>query len=344
MKLLTLNTNSYVGQDAISNMAALCQAIADGGYDVIALQEVNQDLNKPEVPLSELDDYIPCQDRVAVKEDNYAFQIVQALRASGQHWTWSWLAVHVGWGKFDEGLAILTPHTIRKTNAFFVSRDKNYWNPKTRMALGTQIEIDSRKQWFYSVHFDKWHDASESFDGQWDRFARHALDTAAPVFVMGDFNNDANVKNEGYDYVLTHSGLFDTYAKAEYKDAGMTVGDYIAGWSEHDHPKEIRVDFIFSNTDLPVLSSQIVFNGKDQKPVSDHFGLEVTLGEKYKVFKKDPTHEIPPFTSRADLPQPPSVVIRAGALSPDNPVFRRRVQNRLLWQELTELLDAFKKA
>ena len=39
---------------------------------------------------------------------------------------------------------------------------------------------------------------------------------------MGDFNNDALVRNEGYDYLIS-KGLIDTYCNANIKDSGITV-------------------------------------------------------------------------------------------------------------------------
>lgn len=314
MKLLTLNTNSYQGENPTNTMANLCEVIADSDYDVIALQEVNQEYTADEVKISELDNYIPAQDRVPVKADNYVYQIVQALGVSGQRWYWTWLPTHVGWNHYDEGLALLTRHPILKTNAFYVSKTTDYNNPKTRMALGILTEYNGKKEWYYSVHFDHWNDAIEPFDQEWDRFVNKAIETAHPLFVMGDFGNDAEVKNEAYEYVLNTTTLTDTFPNAEYHDSGVTVDEYIPGWENKDHPKAIRTDFIFTNSDMPVLSSEIVFNGAHKPKVSDHYGLEVTFGEKMKVYKVDLSREIPEFTSSAVFALPPILSV-AGALT-----------------------------
>lgn len=328
MKLLTLNTNSLVQQNSDEKLAVLCETIAQGSYDVIALQEINQMRGAADVSLANLEEYVPCQDRVPVKSDNYALSIIEALRASGQDWEWTWLPTHVGWDKYDEGIALLTRHPIRKTNAFFLSGSHDYANPKTRMALGIQTEFNGKREWYYTVHFGRWDDNFEPFRAQWDRFLQNAGDTAAPVYVMGDFNNDAGVAQQGYDYILASSNLYDSYTQAEYHDSGITVGDYIFGWSEKDHPKEMRIDFIFTNTDLPVLSSEIVFNGKNRAVVSDHFGLEVTFGEKLSTFKTAPGERIPEFASKTAKPAPLSVQIRAGMLTPVNRRMSRIVLSR----------------
>ena len=41
-------------------------------------------------------------------------------------------------------------------------------------------------------------------------------------FIMGDFNNNAYVKDEGYDYLIKN-GLIDTYTLAQVKANGVTV-------------------------------------------------------------------------------------------------------------------------
>ncbi|WP_294368567.1 hypothetical protein [uncultured Clostridium sp.] len=39
---------------------------------------------------------------------------------------------------------------------------------------------------------------------------------------MGDFNNNAYAKDEGYDYLIKN-GLIDTYTLVQVKDNGVTV-------------------------------------------------------------------------------------------------------------------------
>lgn len=338
MKLVTLNANSYCGKDPMKNLENLIDVIANTDFDVIALQEINQLIDSDEVPLSELDNYIPCQDRVPIKVDNYLYLIEKALEASGQTWYWSWLPVHVGWSKYDEGVGLLTRHPIRKTHAFYVSKSTDYLSIKTRKALGIQCEFNGQREWFYSCHFDKWMDPEDPFDYQWDKFVRKACHTPNNVYVMGDFNNDANIRGEGYDYILQTSELIDTFQAAEYKDNGVTVGDYIAGWTDLDHPKQMRIDYIFTNSTLPVKSSHVIFNGKIYPVVSDHFGLEVDFGEKKKVYKNDSGKILPEFSSTVVTATPPAIV-NSNLLAIDNPIYREILAEEEIGLGILEILD-----
>ena len=296
MKIVTLNANSYCSNTPTKNMENLINVISESDFDVIAFQ----------------DNYIPCQDRVPIRSDNYLFVIEKALRNSGQTWYWTFLPIHVGWDIYDEGVGFLTKHPIRKTTSFYVSNCRDYYNIETRMALGIQLTFNGKREWFYSCHFDKWEHPNEPFDQQWNRFVGKACNTPQPLYVMGDFNNDANVKGKAYDYILNTSNLIDTFAEAEYHDNGITVGDYIAGWTEGNHPKEMRIDFIFTNSDLPILSSEVIFT-----IVSDHYGIEVTYGEKSKVFRNDKGSKLPEFSSEQVNPNPLTPNGSAGPLTTD---------------------------
>ena len=92
--------------------------------------------------------------------------------------------------------------------------------------------------------------------------------------LMGDFNTDAISDQQAYQQIKS-LGLFDTFEMAEQKDSGITVEKAIDGWKGHSQEK--RLDYIFLNQAKRVLSSQVIFNGKNKPIVSDHFGVEVDL-------------------------------------------------------------------
>lgn len=71
-----------------------------------------------------------------------------------------------------------------------------------------------------------WDDEEESFKYQVDNLMTKVNGIS---FVMGDINNNALIRNEGYDYLLS-KGLIDTYDIALEKDNGITVQGEIAGW------------------------------------------------------------------------------------------------------------------
>lgn len=48
---------------------------------------------------------------------------------------------------------------------------------------------------------------------------------------MVDFNNNIDVSNEGYNYILKYN-LLDTYLLAKNKDSGVTIEGKIDGWDK----------------------------------------------------------------------------------------------------------------
>ena len=94
---------------------------------------------------------------------------------------------------------------------------------------------------------------------------------------MGDFNNNALVRNEGYDYLI-NKGLIDTYCIAEEKDSGVTVKGEIAGWEAQGEDK--RLDLILSNKEIKVKKSNVIFNEINKQVISDHYGVEVFIEKK----------------------------------------------------------------
>lgn len=90
---------------------------------------------------------------------------------------------------------------------------------------------------------------------------------------MGDFNNNALLRNEGYDYIIA-KGMIDMYIMAEEKDSGITVKGTIDGWRECSEDK--RLDLILSNKKIEVKDSKVIFN-RENYIVSDHFGVEINI-------------------------------------------------------------------
>ena len=63
---------------------------------------------------------------------------------------------------------------------------------------------------------------------------------------------------------------------AEQKDSGINCGESELTVGKA-YSEEKRLDYIFLNQAKRVLSSQVIFNGKNKPIVSDHFGVEVDL-------------------------------------------------------------------
>ncbi|MCA0149954.1 endonuclease/exonuclease/phosphatase family protein [Rossellomorea vietnamensis] len=263
MKLLTLNCHSWQEDNQLDKISILADDIAEESYDVIALQEVSQLIESEIV-------------HGLVKKDNFALVLLGELDKRGvTDYTLVWDFAHIGYDVYEEGVAILTKHPIVEEHRFFVSKshDQSYW--KTRKIVGATISYHDKPLTFYSCHLGWWTDEEEPFKYQVDSLMEQVT-PESPFFLMGDFNNNALVRDEGYDYLLS-KGLTDTFGEALERDSGITVRGNIAGWDENT--VDLRLDLILSSTKIDVTSSEVIFNDGNKPVVSDHFGVEVVLAE-----------------------------------------------------------------
>ncbi|KAI4447308.1 Maltose 6'-phosphate phosphatase [Eubacterium plexicaudatum ASF492] len=284
MKLLTLNTHSLQEDHYEKKLEQFVDTILQVRPDIIAMQEVNQSMEAPVADNELLKGFYPCPgESVPLRVDNHAAQAAKRLRARGLDYCWTWISAKIGYGKYDEGMALFGLQTnIAAAESFLISgcQDYAYW--KTRKVLG--MRTDDSDDWFYTVHMGWWQDEEEPFAAQWERFHTHLQkkkkDTSA-IWLMGDFNSPSQFRGQGYDRIRT-DGWHDTYELAEKRDGGITVRGCIDGWrsfSESDTmPEGMRMDHIWCSRCVPVQSSAVIFNGENGPEVSDHFGVLITTG------------------------------------------------------------------
>lgn len=279
MKLLTLNTHSLQEENYQQKLDWFVKGILQEKPDIIALQEVNQTANAElaEAGLWEGQFLLPA--RVPLRQDNHAAQVVYRLRQAGVACYWAWLPIKLGYGKYDEGVAILSiGRKISAIDACFISRTQDHQNWRTRAVLGMQAE--GMSDWFYSVHMGWWEDAEDPFLEQWERLHEHLLGKAgnAKIWLMGDFNAPDTVSGQSYACIL-QDGWKDSYLAAQEKDKGITVPGSIDGWREKAE-RGMRLDHIFCNREESIEMSHVIFNGKNWPVVSDHFGVMIQTKEK----------------------------------------------------------------
>ncbi|WP_050180593.1 endonuclease/exonuclease/phosphatase family protein [Domibacillus robiginosus] len=254
MKLLTLNCHSWQEQNPFEKLTELAETIAEKSYDVVALQEVSQSQEAGHA--------------------NYAELLVQKLHMLGAtDYTFVWDICHFGYNIYEEGVAIVTKHPVKSHSSFFITDHHDIHNWKTRKIVKASIDINGQPVSFFSCHLGWWHDEEEPAKKQLDRLLRNVSPNEL-AFLMGDFNGDASVRNENYDYLLS-AGFQDTYILASQKDEGYTVKGKIDGWD--GNKKDLRIDYIFVNQPVLVASSSVIFNGLNKPIVSDHFGVEVVI-------------------------------------------------------------------
>lgn len=278
MKIMTLNTHSLVEPDYESKLKLLAEVILAEQPDILAMQEVNQSADARLLGRVELPGYVRCgQCPRKIREDNHAARLAQLLMVGQSPYYWTWLPMKLGYDIYDEGLAVFSRRPIQETDAFRISTCDSYENWKTRWILGVRTD-DPDAGWFYTVHMGWWKDEEEPFTGQWERLEDHLKAVkggAAPVWLMGDFNSQADVPGEGYSLVA-ESGWLDTWKLARQKDSGLTVAKEIDGWRDQK-TDGMRIDYIWCDRRLPIESSQVFCNGENHPVVSDHFGVAVQV-------------------------------------------------------------------
>jgi len=276
MKILTLNTHSLVEENYSRKLSDFVKAIVQVKPEIIALQEVNQTLDKKAV-VGEIWGYTPCSDNIIIREDNHVFNTAKLLREQGEEYFWTWLPLKKGYGKYEEGISVLSRSPIIETSVVPVSSVDDFENWKTRKIIGVRTE-NLPDEWFFSVHYGWWNDSEEPFKNQWIKTAVRMTEYDA-VWLMGDFNSPAEVRDEGYDMVK-NCGWLDSYYRAEYKDDGITVGRIIDGWKDRIfHTKGMRIDQIWSSKPREIISSRVILNGRNYPVVSDHYGVEINVKE-----------------------------------------------------------------
>ena len=278
MKLLTLNTHSWIEEKPLEKLEAIKEQLLADPYDVISLQEVNQSMDAEE---AEVDSYFiaPNPDTV-IKKDNFAFLLQQELKKSGLEYYWSWVPSHIGYDQYDEGIAILTRFKVTNTRGILLSRKDDYTDYHTRKALEVRFQANDKNYFVYGLHLSWWQDGTESYPFlyEWNKLVEAwemEAQKGSYILLMGDFNNPAHIEKEGYSVVSKHPLLKDAYLDATVKNGSHTVEKKIDGWENNSDL--LRIDYIFVSANLSVDSYETVFDGRRTPVVSDHFGVGVRL-------------------------------------------------------------------
>lgn len=268
MKYLSLNTHSWIEADPLAKLEDIGRFIIQENVAVIALQEVNQLMASPVV---EVDSFY-CQPKNSasmIKADNFAKLLVDYLHDNGEDYYWSWTYSHIGYDKYEEGLAILakTPFIAED---MLVSPIDDVTNYHTRRTLFAHFESEECDLTVANCHFSWWlEDEAAGFKYEWSQMLKRLSDITHQVMLLGDFNGPSMISNQSYDLVCQQ--YLDMYDQAQVKSGSATVMKKIDGWTESEEP--LRIDFGFVNQEVEVVSYRVIFNGEDGPVVSDHYGV-----------------------------------------------------------------------
>ena len=258
MKLLTLNTHSIMDNDYERKIEIFSKAMIRYKPDVIALQEVMQKSNEKEIR----NDRIKVVGEIPLKNGNFLDRVITSLKRHNALYNGVNFAFKRAYNEYDEGLAILSSDEITSIELTQLSPFNDYSNYKTRYALG----VRTHNAWFYSLHFNWENDKESPFETEWKSLIK-ATSQKKSTWLMGDFNITPSSK--GYQTIIKN--YMDTYIMAKDIDNGITVSGEIDGWEGKKENK--RIDYIFTSKDMEIKSSKVIFNGKNEEIISDHFGI-----------------------------------------------------------------------
>ena len=266
MKLLTLNTHSWMEENQDDKFETLLDTILEENYDLICLQEINQLMTSQEV--TETPAYVATKGAPAIHEDHYVYRLQKALAKHGKVYHWSWAYNHIGYDRYHEGVAVLSKTPI-KAEAVLVSDVNDEKDHHTRRVLVGQTQVDGHEVLVISCHLSWW---GQGFEEEWEQLTSYLEDVNLPIIMMGDFNNPQG--DQGYEMILESPlGLQDSHAIAKEVEGEFTIREDIDGWE--GNTRNLKVDYIFTSKELTVNSSKIIFDGKYKPVVSDHFGIAV---------------------------------------------------------------------
>lgn len=264
MKLLTINVHSWLEENQLEKLNILAKTIIEKKYDVIAMQEVNQLISSELIELG-------------IREDNFGKLLLDKINEYGeQGYKYYWTYSHIGFDKFEEGLAILAKGEVVAVEDFYCTAQQAVTSIESRKILKVDLKINDGIVEFYSCHMNLPTCKGEDIEQNLYNLVNYTDNTNLKIF-MGDFNTDYFNQVDEYKAIL-EQGLFDTYEMALKKDKGVTVYKNISGWEDSMCQK--KLDYIFSNKKLNVEESFVIFNNVNYPIISDHNGLEVTLAEK----------------------------------------------------------------
>lgn len=260
MKIMTLNTHSLMEESYESKCRVFADAIEDLLPDVIALQEVNQKITSPPATHP----YGIALGKIPLKSDNHILKTIKMLKNTPYYFVWG--GIKLGYGKMDEGLAIMSRHPITEAKIIPLSKRDDYKCWETRKAL----LVKTKGIRVCCVHLGRFRGHEDGFFYQFQKLNK-ALKTKENTILAGDFNCPDTPESPGYSLV-TKLGWQDAFLGARERKGYCTVRGTIDGWQEGGR-REMRIDYIFTGKDFCAEKSETIFDGTNYQIISDHFGV-----------------------------------------------------------------------
>ncbi len=167
MKFLTLNSHSWMEENAQQKFETLKEQILEAQYDVICFQEVNQEMGSEAVETDEYYQALPSS--VAIHKDHFVRVLVEELAAQGLHYYWTWAYNHIGYDHLNEGVAVLSRQPL-KADEILVSNMDDPTDYHTRRVAVAHTSVDGKEIAVASVHLSWW---DKGFQFEWPRIENY---------------------------------------------------------------------------------------------------------------------------------------------------------------------------
>ena len=138
MRLLTINIHSH-GSDFEpelyhQKMKALAAFMKEEEIDAAAIQECSEEEDRPVVSGPLPMHWVLAGPDSRVREDNCALVLAEELQSLQQEYWWTWTGAKLGYGKYNEGLAIFSRRPVTGADSFYISgvRDFSHWKTRGR--------------------------------------------------------------------------------------------------------------------------------------------------------------------------------------------------------------------
>ena len=240
MKFLTLNTHSWMEEDAEGKFQTLKEQILKAQYDIICFQEVNQEIETSVVDTDAYYHALPSA--TPIHQDHFVRLLVEKLAEEGLQYHWTWAYNHIGYDHLNEGVAVLSRQPLTASE-ILVSDVDDPTDYHTRRVAVAETTVDGREVAVASVHLSWW---DKGFQEEWARIEERFKAIGKPLILV-----------------------------AKETTGSYTVGPGIDGWKGNEEP--LRIDYVFASQDWTVERLSVIFDGNNQPLVSDHYGLEAEL-------------------------------------------------------------------
>lgn len=260
LKVLTLNLHCYQEADQDAKLSRIAAVIAELDIDIVCLQEVAEDWN----------------DGHGNWNSNAARLIAERIgRTYHLHTDWS----HQGFGRYREGVAILSKHPLLKQEARYVSTSQDRYDIHARKAVMVQVDVPGIGVVnVFSAHLSWWQDGfRQQYDALVDWAERARTRQVAATLLCGDFNIKAGA--EGYRHLVDSGRYEDQFLKIDRR----AVFDAVFRQPQANWPALLagdhRIDYILLNraSKLKATGARVLFTDDAYGRVSDHVGFFVTF-------------------------------------------------------------------